>query len=278
MLRSSSVKILILVSLATLYTFSAAIAAPKADLWPKWQNYKAGSEARVDNSRWAAFLKRYLVTNDPSGVNKVKYGEVTVNDRRELDAYVKTLAETDPFSLSRLEQMSYWINLYNAFTVKLIVDNYPVKSILDIKPDNSWTTFGPWDEKYLKVAGEDISLNDIEHRILRPIFKDPRIHYALNCASMGCPNLQPAPYDEDNIEELFEKGAREYVNSKRGAHFDGARLVLSSIYGWYNEDFGGTDKALLAHLMKYAGKELHKRLYGYNLKINYEYDWVLNSP
>ncbi|PLX40975.1 MAG: hypothetical protein C0608_07575 [Deltaproteobacteria bacterium] len=277
MSRSGALKTFILLTVALLYT-SSALAVPEAVLWPKWQNYKAGSEVRVDNSRWATFLQRYLVTDHPSGINRVKYGEVSGNDRRELEVYVKMLAETDPFGLSRLEQMAYWINLYNAFTVKLIIDNYPVKSILNIKPDKGWTTFGPWDEKYLKVAGEPISLNDIEHRILRPIFKDPRIHYALNCASIGCPNLQPVPYDEENIEELLDKGANEYVNSNRGAHFDGARLVLSSIYGWYSEDFGGSKEAVLSHLMKYADKKLHRRLYGYNLRINYEYDWELNAP
>ena len=114
--------------------------------------------------------------------------------------------------------MPYWINLYNAFTVHLILEHYPQDSIVDIR--YGFFDFGPWDEKLLQIEDEEVSLNDIEHRILRPIWKDPRLHYALNCASLGCPNLQPESFYPGNVESLLNSRARDYINHPRGLRFE----------------------------------------------------------
>jgi hypothetical protein len=179
--------------------------------------------------------------------------------------------------LNRNEQLAFWVNLYNAATVKLILDHYPLKSIRNIRVGGRFGK-GPWDARLLNVEGEDLTLNDIEHRILRPIWKDPRVHYAVNCVSLGCPDLQDTAFMADNSETLLEKGAREYVNSPRGAAFAGGRLVLSSIYDWFEEDFGDGRDGVMAHLLKYAGSDLAARLRGYTGRIRYEYDWNLNEP
>ncbi len=252
-------------------------AAPKAELWPRWEANDPLSTIRVDHSLWDRFLKNYLVTDDPSGVNKIRYGAVTEADRKSLEEYLSALQAVRVSGLSRLEQKAYWINLYNALTVKVILDHYPVQSILDINISPGLFSKGPWGAKLLRIEGEEASLNDIEHRILRPIWKDNRVHYAVNCASMSCPNLQPEAFTQENTDGLLEKGARQYVNHPRGARFEGRGLILSSIYDWYQADFGGTQAGVIQHLLRYAADPLAGKLSGYKGRIEYHYDWKLNE-
>lgn len=129
----------------------------------------------------------------------------------------------------------------------------------------------------LTIQGQKISLDDIEHRILRPLWKDNRVHYAVNCASMGCPNLQLEAYTPENMEALLEKGAREYVNQPRGVQPEGDRLLLSSIYDWFQTDFGDSEESVSGHLQRYANPELATRLKEFGGKISYDYDWRINE-
>ena len=144
-------------------------------------------------------------------------------------------------SLNRGEQLAYWINFYNALTVQVILDHYPTDSILDIKISPGFFSIGPWDKKLVTVEGEELSLNDMEHRILRPIWRDPRIHYGVNCASIGCPNLLTTAYTADNVDGLLTENAVAYVNHPRGASLQNGALTVSSIYDWFEEDFGGNE-------------------------------------
>ena len=251
-------------------------AAPKSDLWDRWTAHQPGSTLVPDHQAWSDFLGRYLVTSALDGINRVDYAGVTAEDRDRLKQYLLRLQEIPVSRLSRVQQLPYWINLYNAFTVHLVLEHYPLDSIVDIR--FGFFDFGPWDEKLLRIEGEEVSLNDIEHRILRPIWKDPRLHYALNCASLGCPNLQPKAFNSENVESLLSSGARGYINDSRGMRFeDEDKLVLSKIYDWYGVDFGDNDKELLQHLMFYAKPEMNKRLLAFSGDIDFEYDWDLNS-
>ena len=269
---------LIITSATGLLLFGWTVAAaPKSDLWPRWQSHDPNATTVVDHSALDRFLGRYLVTDDPSGVNRLRYGEVTVQDRTGLESYIADLQSVAVSRLQRDEQKAYWINLYNAATVKVILDHYPVDSITNIDLSSGLFSRGPWEAKLLSIEGEEVSLNDVEHRILRPIWKDPRIHYAVNCASIGCPNLQRRAYTADNAEELLEKGAREYINHPRGAAFEGRKLVLSSIYDWFQEDFEGTEAGVLRHLRRYADSDLGGRLENFSGRIGYAYDWSLNE-
>ena len=250
-------------------------AAPQAELWDRWQaNDPAGLEV-VDHGPWSWLLKKYVIVNHPSGVNRVAYSEVTPSDKKVLDDYLGYLQSIAVTSLKRAEQLAYWVNLYNAFTVKLVVDKYPVASILKIKP--GLIDKGPWDMKRLEVEQQKISLNDIEHRILRPIWRDNRIHYAVNCASIGCPNLQPEAFTPDSMQRQLDSAAREYVNHPRGVSVEDGRLRASQIYEWYQEDFGGSLEALVEHLLQYARPELAAILEGFAGEVSYAYDWDLNE-
>jgi hypothetical protein len=254
-----------------------ATAAPKADPWSFWAANDPGSRTSIDHAPWDRFLKKYVVTNHPSGINRIRYAAVTPEDRKSLDVYVQHLQQFEVTRFNRSEQRAYWINLYNALTLKIILDHYPVKSIRDIKISPGLFSSGPWGAKLLTIQGQRASLDDIEHRILRPLWKDNRVHYAVNCASLGCPNLQPEAYTTENSEDLLEKGAREYVNHPRGVRLSGGRLQLSGIYDWFQGDFGGSEDSVSRHLQRYSNPELATRLKEFGGKISYDYDWRINE-
>lgn len=258
-----------------LFLACAAVgAAPKAELWQRWEKHSPGAAATVDHSMWDEFLGAHL--GDKDGISVIDYGAVGNGARDLLNDYLAMLSQTDVDGLNRDEQRAFWINLYNALTVKVILDNYPVDSIRDISA--GLFSSGPWDEKHFPVAGEQLSLNDIEHRILRPIWKDPRLHYAVNCASLGCPNLSLRAFTTTNTENMLEAGARAYVNHSRGASVASGRLVVSSIYEWFNADFGGSDEGVIAHLRKHANEPLKGSLAGVTAIADDRYDWSLNRP
>jgi hypothetical protein len=261
---------------------TSGIAAPKSELWPRWQTHNAENREVIDHSAWGIILKKYLVTSQltmessaPVGINLLQYGGVSKIDYDLLKIYLTTLEGIPISSFSRPEQRAFWINLYNAATVNLILEHYPVESITKIS--FSFFSFGPWDEELLTIEGEELSLNDIEHRILRPIWQDPRIHYALNCASIGCPNLQPLAFTAKNTDSLLETGASEYINHPRGAKKEDKKLWLSKIFEWYQDDYGGNEAGVLIHIQKYAKENLANSLYEDELEIEYHYDWRLNK-
>lgn len=250
------------------FAFFEAWLAPKAEPWPRWLAYDPASLIRIDHARWDKFLKAN-VERGPEGVNRVRYGRVSGTDRRALGEYLESLAGVPVDRLNRDQQRAYWINLYNALTVDLILRSYPVASIKDID--------GAWDQKRIAVAGEPVGLNDIEHRILRPIWKDPRLHYAVNCAALGCPDLQATAFTAENAEALLDAAAGTFVNHRRGARVENGRLIVSKIYLWFREDFGNGAAPVILHLRRFAGPALTTALAGRDSIDDYEYDWRLND-
>lgn len=253
-----------------------SLFAPDAKPWPRWERHSPDSQKRIDHTDWDALLKTY-VRPGPDGVNRFAYSRLSASDAQQLHNYVRRLAGIKISDYRRPEQFAYWINLYNALTVQVVLTHYPVKSIREIKLDGSGFGGGPWDAKLVTVEGEELSLNDIEHRILRPIWRDPRIHYAVNCASIGCPNLRREAYTGDTVNRVLESAARDYVNNPRGVVVDDRDIIVSSIYVWFRPDFGGSDVAVLDHLRRYAGPTLKSKLEGRDSIFDHRYDWGLNG-
>ena len=249
--------------------------APPVELWPRWQANDPASTASLDHRAWDRFLAAYLVAG-ADGVNRVDYGRVGEADKEVLAQYVAQLAAVPVSRLNRREQFAYWVNLYNALTVRVVLDHYPVGSIRDINlsPGAVW---GPWAAKLVSIEGEGVSLDDIEHRILRPIWRDARVHYALNCAAVGCPNLQPRAFTAADTEALLTAGGKSFVNHPRGVTMIGDEARVSSLYGWFEEDFGGSEKQVIAHLRRFAVPELGARLAHSSGIAGYRYDWTLND-
>ena len=252
----------------------SSFAAPKADLWPRWTAHDADSGEVIDHGAWNAWLGRFVVIS-ADGINRVAYGRVTDDDRRALQAYIQRLAALDISTYNRAEQFAYWVNLYNALTIDVVLEHYPVQSIREIK--SGFFSFGPWGMELITIQGAALTLDDIEHRILRPIWQDARIHYAVNCASLGCPNLQRQAFTAANTESLLETAARDFINHPRGARVEDGRLVVSSIYDWFEDDFGGNDRGVIDHLKTYAETNLHTALSGVDRISDDRYDWQLND-
>jgi hypothetical protein len=253
-----------------------AQSAPKADLWERWLQHNAQNENNIDHKPWNLFLKKYLI-EDSSQLNRVAYRRVTSEDKMALKQYIKLTSSLPISDFNQAQQRAFWINLYNALTIDIVLDHYPVKSILNIKLSSGFFTRGPWKKKIVNVESEALSLDDIEHRLLRPIWQDPRIHYAVNCASLGCPNLSSQAFTAENTEALLDNAAISFINHSRGVNIENGKLTVSSIYEWFQEDFGGNDKGVIQHLTLYAKPELKKHLATINKIHNDQYDWQLND-
>jgi hypothetical protein len=254
----------------------AALAAPSAELWERWLADDPDSTVTVDHGAWDRLIGRYLRPG-PDGVDRFDYAAVDAADKAALAGYVDSLAAMRPSALSRAEQLPYWINLYNALTVQVVLDHFPVETIRDIDISPGLFSNGPWGAKLVTIEGEEVSLDDIEHRILRPIWRDARLHYALNCASIGCPALYPHAFTAEATQAYLDAGARAYVNHPRGVSVRPRGVRLSKIYDWYRDDFGDGDAALFAHLARYAEPPLAAILKGAPRILGYDYDWRLND-
>jgi hypothetical protein len=226
---------------------------------------------QIDHDPWDGLLSAYA-KRGADGINRFAYGTVTPADRAALKAYLAALQSLRPRDYGRNEQFAYWVNLYNAATVDLIIDVYPVKSIREL----GFAGLGPWRKKILAVNERKLSLDDIEHGILRPIWKDVRIHYAVNCASIGCPNLALKAYRADALETMLEEAARDYVNHPRGFAFANGKITASSIYQWYRADWG-TERDVISHAVKYAASGTLAFLRSAEAINSYGYDWSLND-
>lgn len=249
-----------------------------------FSKYSKVSTEKVDHSAWSRMLSQY-VSPGADGVSLVDYAAWKATDHKNLKAYLAKLQGIEPRTLARNEQFAYWANLYNAKTIDVVLDHYPVQSIRDISINEGLLGFlkksvgagGPWKAQILEVAGKQLSLDDIEHKILRPIFKDPRVHYAVNCASIGCPNLQTEAFSGTKLENQLNAGAKAYVNSARGISVQDGEVHASSIYQWFQTDFGGSEAAVLDHVRQFANPTLKAQLKGKTSISSYGYDWSLNT-
>nr|WP_299072808.1 DUF547 domain-containing protein [uncultured Allomuricauda sp.] len=211
-----------------------------------------------DHTPWNDLLKKHV--DSEGNVNYLGFN----NDSDSLQEYLNHLSENSPKdSWDNNEKMAFYINLYNAATVKLIVDNYPTKSIKDI-PNR-------WKKKWISIGKNVTSLNDIEHEVLRKM-NEPRIHFAINCASYSCPKLLNTAFTSKNMERLLSKATVDFINDKKQNRFQKNKAELSRIFKWYKSDFT-EQTSLLEYINMYLDNPVSK-----NAKIEYlEYDWRLNE-
>jgi hypothetical protein len=229
------------------------------------------STAALD-TRYAALLGRH-VRPVADGLNRVAYARWKASraDMTELADIVTGYQAVRPSTLGRQAQFAFWANLYNALTLKVVLDAFPVRTIRSIGVG------GPWRRRLVTVEDRPLSLDDIEHRTLRRQWREPRVHYAVNCASVGCPNLIVRPWAAASLDADLDRAARAFVNSPRAVQVIAPRRVrVSSIYHWFKEDFGGNDAGVLAHLRTHANADLRARLDGAVI-AGHDYDWSLNG-
>lgn len=255
------------------------VTSVMASIEAKFSKTAAGSTVTVDHAIWDRQAKAYIKP-DATGFNRVDYKRWKADGHADLKKYVAMLQATDPAKLDRPEAFAFWANLYNARTVDIVLDKYPIKSIKDISLGGGLKALvggGPWQAVTMKVSGVDLTLDELEHKILRAYFKDPRVHYALNCASYGCPNLPTEALTGAKLEAQLEAGAKAFINHPRGITVNGGKVKASTIFSWFQEDFGGSAEAVLMHIRKYAGPDLAKQLDGIKTIATFDYIWTLND-
>ena len=221
----------------------------------------------VQHGEWDALVKKHVSKN-----GMVDY-QGFLKDKKQLQVYLDKLSANRPTSKwSKNEKMAFWINAYNAFTVKLILDNYPIKSIKDIKRGIPFVN-SVWDIAFIPMGKEKIDLNYIEHTILRKEFKDPRIHAAINCASFSCPLLRNEAYYASRLDEQLNDAMRKFVNDSQRNQLDKSNIKISKIFSWFAGDFKVNGSSVVDYLNKYAKKRVQP-----NAKIDFlEYQWELND-
>ena len=212
--------------------------------------------AQPSHDAFDTLLKKYV-----SADGKVNYKSFK-SDKTALDSYIKTLSDNAPQdSWSKNDKMAYWINAYNASTIKLIIQNYPLSKITDLDGGKTW------DVKRLSFGGKKLSLNDIENQILRPM-GDARIHFALNCAAKSCPPLYNEAFTAANLNDCLELRTKQFINSSANS-LKSNEIKVSKIFDWYGKDFGN----VAAFVSKYAKTKVSK-----TAKVSFgEYDWRLNE-
>ncbi len=214
-------------------------------------------------------LKKH-VSND----GRVNY-KGFIEDKKELDIYLDLLSNNAPDrdKWSQQEQLAYWINVYNAFTIKLIIDNYPLKSIQDLHPTVKIPLVNTvWHKKFFQIGGKDASLDEVEHKILRKEFDEPRIHFAVNCASYSCPPLLNEAFVPEKINQQLESQAKKFINDKRHNNLEANNIQISQIFSWFKGDFT-SNGSLIDYLNKYSDVKINS-----GAKVsNKKYDWSLNE-
>jgi len=221
----------------------------------------------VDHSLFDNLLKKHVKNGF------VNYSGVK-NDQKKLGRYLEVLENADVKNLSRNEQFAFYVNAYNAWTIKLILTGYPgLNSIKDLA---RWPK-SPWKKKICRIEGDVITLDDIEHKILRPRFKDPRVHFAVNCASKSCPQLRSEPYLGNILERQLDDAARRFINDPGKNRLVGQKLYVSKIFEWFADDFNSD---IIGFFLKYAAGDLKEALESKRDKIQIkylDYDWSLNG-
>ena len=261
-----------------------AITTARAD-FPQFSATEKLAESElpqsVDHIALDQFLETYLVTTPASntlsqGASLIRYQDVSAADKQALVDYIDRLQAIKVSALERNEQLAFWINLYNAETIRVILDNMPVDTIRAIK-SGPLDFKGPWNDIRLNVEGTPLSLDDIENKIVRPVFNDPRIHYGLNCAAIGCPNLRAEAFKGNSLDRALDEQTRAFINNSRGAFVEDSKLTVSRIFLWYAGDYGEGEADIVNHLRQYAEPVLRENLTGVDKIERYEYDWSLND-
>ena len=228
----------------------------------------ASTSRPVTHDMWDSLVRKHVM---PDG--RVDYRGF-IADSTRLNAYLDLLSKHHPNERywSRNERLAYWINAYNAFTVKLIVDHYPVGSIKDIKNGIPFVNT-VWDIKFINIEGRTYDLNNIEHGIIRPRFEEPRIHFAVNCAATSCPRLRNEAYTAVRLDEQLTDQAHSFLADPGKNKLAENRLELSKIFTWYGGDFRQNGRSIIEYIRQYTDQPIAD-----DARVEYlEYNWALNG-
>lgn len=244
--------------MSLLFAVFTAISLPANNETMQPENAFMVTPPAISHEAWDKLLRQYV-----SADGKVNYPGFQ-KSKADLTTYLEYLAKNPvQETWSKNEKMAYWINAYNAFTIKLILNNYPTTSITKLHEGK------PWDVKWIKLGDKTYTLNNIENDILRPQFKDARIHFAINCAAKSCPPLLNRAWTAENLQKYLDQQTKAFVNNQQFNKISASEVQLSKIFEWYASDFGNMVEFLNQYTtLKISPKALVKYV---------EYDWALNE-
>lgn len=252
----------------SLLVSGSLLAVPKAKTIGYWDSSNEQSTRVVDHSALQKILDKYVDPSHPSGVSRVDYQNLKDQGLKELASYLEHLAQQTPKTLNKKEQKAFWLNLYNAGMLYIVAANFPIESVQQIKPGKI---------KFITVDDQLLTLNNIEHGILRPIYMDNRIHFGFSCGSIGCPSIPSEAFTSSNIDKQLKKLGSNFVNHSRGVRKGSNKVFMSKIFDWYLSDFGGSKEALLEYIKFYANPDLKQKLdEGPSIEF-IKHDWELNK-
>lgn len=255
---------------------SISTASFLKELSPKWQVNNPLSTKTISHAEWQKFLDCCVITNK-EGINLVNYPQLTTEQHALLNNYISQMAQVDIRKYNRNEQLAFWLNLYNALTVQTVAEYYPITNILEINTSPGLFSVGPWGASLININNTRLTLDEIHNRIIRPIWNDPRTHYAISNGTIGGANLHKKAFEGKTINSQLNEVARSYINSSRCTQVIEGRLVVSRIYEWFADDFGGNSDDLLLHLTEFAQEPLLSQLKHVSTINAYTYNWRLNS-
>lgn len=251
----------------------AFFGAGKASVGPDfWNQSDEDNRRTVDHSRWDRLLQTYVVATADSAVRQFRYTEVTPEDTTKLDGYIADMQKLDPRGYSRQEQLAYWLNLYNAVSVRAVLTHLAGRGVSAVLPEDFRT------RARVKVAGQSLSLAAIEDTILRPVWQDHRIHFGLNCATMDCPNMDSRAYTAATVREQLKTSGIQFINADRGVRYADGKLTVSRLFNIYRNDFAEDQQMLMKVFAHYARDMKALYLLGYTGEIFYSQDLRLNNP
>lgn len=251
-------KYFIILILLPLLSYGKTNSNPEIPTAPYQTTTAAAEFQSINHAKWNALLQKNVSKN--GNVNYKGFQK----DSKELQAYLNELSGNIPTkSWSKNATLAYWINAYNAYTVKLILDNYPTKSIKEIND--------PWGKKFISLGNKKYNLEEIEHEILRKM-DEPRIHFAINCASFSCPNLLNEAYTETKLEKQLVAVSKSFINDKTKNTITSNKIEISKIFDWFSGDFKKKG-SVIDFLNQYSTIKISSKA-----KVNYkDYNWKLNE-
>lgn len=261
-----------LITALLLVCSASAMAASQSGITQHWSAYNKSSTATIDHSAFADFLQQYVVKRD-NAPNLMQYDRISKKAHKRLEAYIHKLAGLSLAQYNRDVQLAYWINLYNAALIDLVLDHYPVEAVYQI----GGASASPWAMTVVTIDGYPLSLNEIRHYIIDAIWGERLTDYGLSWAAVGGPELRAQPYSSDQIFLQLRNNSERFVNGPKGMTTKKDRLVVSRFFDWFRRDFGGSTEALISQLRQHAEPALSARLDIYDTIDGFTFDWRLND-
>lgn len=264
-----------LLMLSFLMLSKPAVSAIEMKLIDFWNDSEPLGVIDVDHTPLQEILQTYVLPDHPSGISRFDYDRVSQEDKEKLQSYLDYLQLLEPRQLNKEEAKAYWVNLYNAATLHMVIDAYTDGRVTRVRARG--LPARRWRRDIVKVAMQDMSLDDILNGVIRPLYRDPRTHFALFFCTLGGPDMPTDVLNGENNNELLDTFQEKYLMQSRAVRLDSGELVLSEMFQSYDTDFADSQSSLISYLQQHVPEPVSEAMNGV-FDIRFDYDWTLNQP